>query len=114
MLFRSVFLNCYFEISKLMDVSRNVFLPKPNVDSIIVEFKKKEKEICVKDKDLFFKLVRDSFVQKRKNLRNNLKNYPLEKVERVLSRHQMDLNVRAEALSLELFIEIANELGELS
>ncbi len=110
----TVFLNCYFEISKLMDVSRNVFLPKPNVDSIIVEFKKKEKEICVKDKDLFFKLVRDSFVQKRKNLRNNLKNYPLEKVERVLSRHQMDLNVRAEALSLELFIEIANELGELS
>ena len=41
----TVFLNCYFEISKLMDVSRNVFLPKPNVDSIIVEFKKKEKEI---------------------------------------------------------------------
>ncbi len=108
----TVFLNCYFEISKLMDVSRNVFLPKPNVDSIIVEFRSKKEEISVKDKDLFFKLVKDSFVQKRKNLRNNLKNYPLEKIEKVLSKHKMDLNVRAEALSLDIFIEMANELGE--
>ncbi len=108
----TVFLNCYFEVSKLMDVSRNVFLPKPNVDSIIVEFKKKDQELSVKNKDLFFRLVRDSFVQKRKNLRNNLKNYPLDKIETVLGRHHMDLNVRAEALTLDIFIEIANEIGE--
>ncbi len=108
----TVFLNCYFEISKLMDVSRNVFLPKPNVDSIIVEFKKKDQEISVKNKDLFFQLVRDSFVQKRKNLRNNLKHYPLDKIENVLRRHNMDLNVRAESLTLDIFIEIANEIGD--
>ncbi len=108
----TVFLNCYFEVFKLMDVSRNVFLPKPNVDSIIVEFRKKEKEIEVNNPDLFFKLVRDSFVQKRKNLRNNLKNYPLDKIEQVLKKYNMDLNVRAEALSLDIFIEIANSLGE--
>ena len=41
----SIFLNYYFDISKLMDVSRNVFLPKPNVDSIVVEFKKNKKNI---------------------------------------------------------------------
>ena len=86
----TVFLNCYFEVSKLMDVSRNVFLPKPNVDSIIVEFRKKEQEIAVKNKEVFFKLVKDSFVQKRKNIRNNLKNYPLDKIEKVLARHNMD------------------------
>lgn len=108
----TVFLNCYFDISKVMDVSRNVFLPKPNVDSIIVEFKKKEQEIAIKNKDLFFQLVRDSFVQKRKNLRNNLKNYPLDKIESVLKRHHLDLNVRAEALSLDIFIEMAQEIGE--
>lgn len=108
----TVFLNCYFEVSKLMDVSRNVFLPKPNVDSIIVEFKKKEQEIAVKNKEVFFQLVKDSFVQKRKNLRNNLKNYPLEKIESVLKRHNMDLSVRAEMLSLDIFIEISNELEE--
>ena len=106
----TVFLNCYFEISKLMDVSRNVFIPKPNVDSIIVEFTKKDNEISVHNKELFFKLVKDSFVQKRKNLRNNLKNYPLEKIEEVLKKYNMDLNVRAESLTLEMFIDIANAL----
>lgn len=108
----TVFLNCYFEVSKLMDVSRNVFLPKPNVDSIIVEFRKKDQEIVVKNKELFFKLVKDSFVQKRKNIRNNLKNYPLDKIEKVLARHNMDLNIRAEVLPLDIFIEMANEIGE--
>ena len=38
----SIFLNYYYEVSKLMDVSRNVFLPKPNVDSIVVQFKKRD------------------------------------------------------------------------
>ena len=106
----SVFLNYYFETRKLMDVSANVFIPKPNVDSIIVEFKKKENIIDVKDKELFFKLIRDSFTQKRKTLRNNLKGYNLEKVEEVLKNHNLDLSVRAEQLALEIFIDIANNL----
>lgn len=106
----SVFLNYYFETRKLMDVSANVFIPKPNVDSIIVEFKKKENIINVKDKELFFKLIRDSFTQKRKTLRNNLKGYDLEKVEEVLNNHNLDLSVRAEQLALEIFIDIANNL----
>jgi len=41
----SVFLDYYFDVRKLMDISSNVFIPKPNVDSIIVEFKKKEKNM---------------------------------------------------------------------
>ncbi len=107
----SVYLQCFYEVNKLMDVSRNVFLPKPNVDSIIVELKRKKESLPFRDPALFFQLVRDSFGQKRKNLRNNLTNYPLDKVEEVLKRHNMDLNVRAEALSLEIFIEIAKEIG---
>lgn len=106
----SVFLNYYFDTRKLMDVSANVFIPKPNVDSIIVEFKKKENILEVKDKELFFKLIRDSFTQKRKTLRNNLKGYDLEKVESILSKHNLDLSVRAEQLSLEIFIDITNNL----
>ena len=38
----SVYLNYYYNVKKLMDVSRNIFVPKPNVDSIVVEFVKKE------------------------------------------------------------------------
>ena len=106
----SVFLNYYFDVSKLMDVSRNIFIPKPNVDSIIVEFKKRDNFFDLKYEDLFFRLVRDSFIQKRKTLRNNLKNYDLDKISAVLKRYGYDLNVRAENLSIDIFIEIANSL----
>ena len=108
----SVFLNYYFDIKKLLDVSRNVFMPKPNVDSIVVEFKKKENIYKVKNEDFFFKLIRDSFVQKRKTIRNNLKGYDLDKIETVLKKHNFDLSVRAEQLPIEVFVELANYLCE--
>ena len=105
----SVYLNYYFDVKKILDVSRNVFLPKPNVDSIVVEFTKKE-QVELKNKELFFNLVRDSFKQKRKNLRNNLKNYDLNKIDEILKEHNMDLTYRAEQIPIEMFIEISNKL----
>ena len=106
----SVYLNYYFDVKKILDISRHVFMPEPNVDSIIVEFSKKENLLPVKNEEVFFKLIRDAFTQKRKTLRNNLKGYNLDKVEEVLNRHNLDLSVRAEQLSTEIFIEIANNL----
>ena len=106
----SIYLNYYFQVTKLLDVSKNVFLPKPNVDSIVVEFTKKEQRYEVTDEALFFQLVKDSFTQKRKTLRNNLKNYPQDKILEVLKKYGYDLNVRAEQLSIEVFVEIANYL----
>ena len=41
-----------------------------------------------------------------------LKKYDLECINEVLSRHQFDLTVRAEKLSVDIFIEIANELSK--
>ena len=106
----SVYLNYYFDVNKLLDVSRNVFIPKPNVDSIVVEFTKKELMYELKDKKIFFKLVRDSFVQKRKTIKNNLKNYNIEKVEKVLEKYGYSSSVRAEQLPIEVFVDIANSL----
>lgn len=105
----SVYLNYYYDVKKILDVSRNVFIPKPNVDSIVVEFNKKE-QINLKNPELFFKLVRDSFKQKRKNLRNNLKSYDLVKIEEVLKKYNFDLSVRAEQLNIEIFVDISNNL----
>lgn len=106
----SVYLNYYFNVKKLMDVSRNIFVPKPNVDSIVVEFTKKDNQYKVIDEKLFFELIKNSFKQKRKTLRNNLKGYDLEKIEEVLNKHNMDLSVRAEQLPIDVFVEIANNL----
>ena len=96
----TVFLNYYFDIKKLMNVSRNSFVPAPNVDSVIIEMDKKKNNYTVENEKLFFNIIRDSFKFKRKNLRNNLKGYDL------------DLTVRAENLTIEQFIEISNKLNE--
>ena len=106
----TVFLNYYFDINKLMDVSRKCFVPEPNVDSVIIELKRKETKYNVKNEKIFFKLVRDAFTHKRKNLRNNLKGYDLEKIENVLKEYNLELNVRAEHLTIDQFINISNEL----
>ena len=106
----TVYLNYYFDIKKLFIVNRNSFLPRPNVDSVIVSFIKKDTVFKLNNQELFFKLVRDSFKFKRKTLKNNLKEYDLQKVEQVLKKYNYDLSCRAEQLSLEVFVDIANSL----
>ena len=106
----SIFLNYYFDIKKVMDVSKNVFVPKPNVDSIVIEFNKKINNKNLKNEQIFFKLIRDSFKQKRKTIRNNLKEYDLIKIEEILKKYNYDLSVRAEQLSIDIFIDIANNI----
>ena len=106
----SIFLNYYFDVKKIADVSRNVFIPVPNVDSIVVEFSRKEKKQFVQNLDLFFKIVRDSFKQKRKTLKNNLKGYNLDIIDRVLHIYGYKLSDRAEKIPAKVFVEIANKL----
>lgn len=106
----TVFLNYFFDIKKEFLVSRNSFVPKPNVDSMVISLTKKEKTLPLTNPNLFFQLVRDSFRFKRKTLRNNLKGYDLGKVEEVLKKYHLDLNVRAEQLPLEIFVNISNNL----
>ena len=66
---------------------------------------KKKERYNVKNKEVFFKLVRDSFKFKRKTLRNNLKGYDLGKIESVLSKYRLDLTVRAEHLPIEVLLQ---------
>ena len=106
----TVFLNYYYDIDILFDVSRNCFIPKPNVDSAVISMRKKDTQLEVKNIKLFKKLVRDSFLHKRKTIRNNLKMYDLSIIEQVLNNHGFDLNIRAENLSLEVFVDISNNL----
>ena len=107
----TVLLNYYFNIRKKFLVSRNNFYPVPNVDSIVISLKKKKKN-KLKDKNIFLKLIRDSFQYKRKTLKNNLSNYDLRVIEKVLKKHNYDLNVRAENLDCEVFVEMANALSK--
>ena len=46
----------------------------------------KKKSIFVKNEELFFKIVKSSFKQKRKTLKNNLREYDLKKIEKLLEK----------------------------
>lgn len=106
----TVILNYYYECHKLFDVSRNSFIPKPKVDSAVIELKRKNDKLDIKNKIIFNKLVKDSFKYKRKNIKNNLIDYDLNKIEKILNKYSLDLNARAENLPIEIFVEIANNL----
>ena len=107
----SIFINYYFNVSKLFLVSKNIFIPKPNVDSIVLKLEKKDILTKPINEEIFFKLIRDSFIQKRKTLKNNLKDYDFNKILEVLNKNNYKDNVRAEALPIEVFIEISDKLS---
>ena len=107
----TVYLNYYFNLKKEFIVSRNCFIPKPNVDSIVISLIKKDNLLELKNKDHFNKLLRDSFKFKRKTLKNNLKNYDLDKINNVLTKYNFNLTTRAEEIPLEVFVDISNNLN---
>lgn len=107
----TVYLNYYFNVEKLFVVPASCFEPVPKVDSAIIKFSNKEQKYKVSDKEFLFNLIEAAFSQKRKNLRNNLKNYNLEIVNKILGDYGYTLQNRAEELSIEIFVELANALS---
>lgn len=106
----SVFINYSYNVKKLLKVSRHSFVPKPNVDSVVLKLSKKESKNKPLDEDYFYKLIRESFKFKRKTLKNNLLKYNFDIIEEYLLKNDKSKNVRAEQLTIENFIDISNIL----
>ena len=105
----TVYINAFYNVKKLFKVDKKMFRPIPKVDSAIVCLEKKE-NIDIKNLSIFNKLVRDSFQFKRKTLKNNLKSYNLDLIEKILNKYNLSLNNRAEEVDVNIFIDIANNL----
>lgn len=105
----SVFLQYNFDIEKVCSVSKNCFEPIPKVDSMVIKLKRNKKYKSTNE-ELLYKLIKDSFKQKRKNLKNNLGNYDLNKIELLLKERNKTLSCRAEELSVEDFVYLSNNL----
>ena len=99
---------------KAINVSRNVFMPKPNVDSAVVIFDiYDEKPYKVNNEKFFLELIKKAFANRRKTLVNNLnQGYNLSKEEITLLLEDLNLSptIRSEALSIEQFTILSDEL----
>jgi len=105
----SVFLQYNFDILKICDVNKNCFEPIPKVDSVVVKLIK-NKKIIADSEEIFYKLIKDAFKQKRKNLKNNLVGYDLNLIEKELEKTNKSLRNRAEELTIEDFVNISNKI----
>lgn len=114
----SVAVKYYSEPKLCFTVSRNCFIPKPDVDSAVVRLRKRELPYLkgIK-KDFFFKVVRAAFSQRRKTLLNSLGTQTWlaggkDALKEILTYLNLKDTVRAEELSLKDFARLARSLEE--
>lgn len=108
----TVFLNAFYDVETLFDVSRNCFYPIPNVDSAIIKMTRKDCNVY--NLDFFNNFIKNAFKYKRKNLKNNLYSYNLDDINYILNKYSFSLSNRAEDIPCNVFIEICNYLAKKS
>jgi 16S rRNA (adenine1518-N6/adenine1519-N6)-dimethyltransferase len=98
----SVMMQTFFEVESMFTVPKESFDPQPKIESAILYLKTKTKPLTENTK-LLEKIVKISFSQRRKTLKNCLKS--------TLSQEQtkIDLSQRAEMLSVENFITLMKD-----
>lgn len=94
-------------VKKVMDVSRHVFSPKPNVDSVVVQFTFHHL-YSLKDEELFFEMVKACFKQRRKTIYNNFQTLFNDKntAKSLLETAGLDPSIRAQQCTLADFIHL--------
>ena len=106
----------YTEPTRITEVPNTSFIPQPEVNSTVIKLDVLDRpRVEVSDEALLFKVIKAAFMQKRKTLLNSLANSGLfgtkQDLESMLTSLNIDLNKRAEKLTLEEFANIANYLA---
>lgn len=107
----------YSEAEKVMFVDKHSFIPAPEVDSEVIKLQVREKpKVTVLDEELFFKLIKASFMQRRKTLLNGLSNAGIiqekEKLKTILEEVGLETGVRGEKLTIEQFAKLSNLIAK--
>ena len=113
----TIMTNYYSKSEVVTNVSRNCFIPAPNVDSAVVKLTKTNENVSVNE-EIFSELVHKSFALRRKKIINSLvsnrfMNLDKEKIEEVFNNLGLSLNTRAEELALNDYILITKEIAKL-
>lgn len=104
----SVLVQLFYETSYLFEVPPGAFIPPPNVDSAVIQFQRKENYTLNCDEKLLFKVVKLSFQQRRKTLRNSLKTLGIP--ENI--REDSIFDLRPEKLSGQSFVELTKRISD--
>lgn len=99
----------------MLNVPATCFMPRPNVGSAVIKLERYQKKpVDVKDEHFMFQLIRASFNQRRKTLVNGLSagipEVTKEKVVSALEKMNLSSIIRGEALTLEQFAALSNNL----
>ena len=94
-------------VKQVMKVPKNVFNPKPNVDSAVLQFRFKETDPTINEQR-FFKMVKGCFTQRRKTILNNLKEtiQDASKAKEYLNEANIMEQRRAESCTMDEFIAL--------
>ncbi|MFK8067944.1 MAG: 16S rRNA (adenine(1518)-N(6)/adenine(1519)-N(6))-dimethyltransferase RsmA [Gammaproteobacteria bacterium] len=103
----SVMLQYHCETEYLFDVPPEAFDPPPKVMSSIIRLTPKEFPLALKDKAFFGKLVKQAFSQRRKTLRNVLKDFADDDD---FENSGLSGSVRSETVSVKSFVDLSNYL----
>ena len=101
----SVLLKYFSETKLCFKVSPNAFYPKPKITSAVVHIKLNELSISKSERDTFIKIVKASFGNRRKTLKNSLSNSIFRALN--FSETDIDLSLRAEQLDVKEFVTLA-------
>ena len=116
----SVAVQYFTEARYLFKVPGTVFIPRPDVDSAVILLSRRERPpVEVPDEDLFFRVVRGAFGQRRKILLNSLAatfdSIPRERMKDLLQGSGIDPGRRGETLGLREFADVTAAIhGELA
>jgi len=105
----SVFSQYYADVKNLFDVSKHVFFPKPEVSSSVIRLDfRNNGSFNLQQERLFRQLVKGTFGQRRKMLRNSLKSTFEKNID--LTQLNFDLEQRPEDVSVECFVELTKQI----
>lgn len=110
----TIFVNYCSEVKLVTNVARTCFLPKPNVDSTVLNLKL-SKRYYPKNEPFFLKLIRAAFSQRRKIMVSSLeKELGLDKkrVADILIRMGLSDKSRAEELDIEQYVILSDIITE--
>jgi 16S rRNA (adenine1518-N6/adenine1519-N6)-dimethyltransferase len=113
----SIAVQFYAKPEIMLSVPASCFIPRPNVDSAVIRLTRHTNPpVTVSDEKLMFDIIRASFNQRRKTLVNGLHNASginVTKDDVVNALRNLDLpeTIRGEALTLEQFAELADQLN---